>query len=180
MTVRRKYICTLVEQLLKEQNIDSTPVPIKELAIALGIDVRYEPADDNLSGFLIRDAKHRRVVIGVNSSHSSKRQRFTIAHEIGHFLLHEGKKLHVDRTGNMMRVQCRNEDSSKGIDVEEKEANLFAAEVLMPRSFIKSDLAKIETLDLQDEQVLKKMADSYKVSIQALTFRLAYLGYIQI
>lgn len=178
--VRQKQINTLIEQLLNDQGIQSAPVPIEELARAMGVDVRYEPANDKLSGFLIRDLKHRRAVIGVNSSHHEHRQRFTIAHELGHFLLHEGEKVHIDRADYGFQVKLRNEDSSKGINIEEKEANLFAAELLMPQNFLKKDLKSVETLDLLDEEGLKLMAGLYRVSTQALTFRLAYLGYVQL
>lgn len=180
MTVRRKYICKLVERLLNEQGIQSAPVPVEELARARGVDVRYESADDKLSGFLIRDLKHRRAVIGVNSSHHKHRQRFTIAHELGHFLLHEGEKVYVDRADYVFQVKLCNDDSSKGINVEEKEANLFAAEILLPQSFLKKHLKSVETLNLLDEEELRLMAGLYKVSTQALTFRLAYLGYVQL
>ncbi|MBH8567151.1 ImmA/IrrE family metallo-endopeptidase [Nostoc sp. CENA67] len=180
MAVRRKYICKVVERLIKDQCIQAAPIFVEELARALGVEVQYQPADDKLSGFLIRDFKNHCAVIGVNSSHHKNRQRFTIAHELGHFLLHEGEKVHVDRIDYSFQVKLRNEDSSKGINLEEKEANYFAAELLMPASFLKKDLTNMEMLDLLDEEGLKKLADSYRVSTQALTFRLAYLGYIQL
>lgn len=180
MAVRRKHIRTLVERLLSSQGVKSAPVEVEKLALALGVEVRYEPADDHLSGFLLRDLKHHGAVIGVNSKHHKNRQRFTIAHELGHFFLHEGERVHVDRADYGFQVKLRNEDSSKGIDEEEKEANLFAAELLMPASFLENDLTKVETLDLLDEDALKNLADSYRVSTTALTFRLAYLEYIQL
>lgn len=80
----------------------------------------------------------------------------------------------------VFQVKLRNEDSSKGINVEEKEANLFAAEILLPQSFLKKHLKSVETLNLLDEEELRLMAGLYKVSTQALTFRLAYLGYVQL
>jgi Zn-dependent peptidase ImmA (M78 family) len=64
-------------------------VPVEQIAESYGIELRYEPAEQELSGALIRKGR-KEVVIGVNSSHHPNRQRFTIAHEIAHFLLHEG------------------------------------------------------------------------------------------
>jgi Zn-dependent peptidase ImmA (M78 family) len=180
MAVRRKHIRTLVERLLSNQGIQSSPVEVENLARALGVEVRYEPTDDSLSGFLLRDIKHHQAVIGVNSKHPENRQRFTIAHELGHFLLHEGERVHVDRADYGFQVKLRNNNSGKGTDIEEKEANLFAAELLMPASFIEQDLANVETLDLLDDEGLKILADKYKVSTTALTFRLAYLKYIEL
>ncbi|MGB6298876.1 MAG: ImmA/IrrE family metallo-endopeptidase [Rivularia sp. (in: cyanobacteria)] len=178
MGVRKKYISITVEKILNQYNIEAPPIDVEELAAALGITIQYKPADDKLSGFLIRDLKNHSAVIGVNSSHPQNRQRFTIAHEIGHFLLHESGKLYMDRINNIFRVQHRNQDSSKGTNVEEKEANLFAAELLMPEKFLAKDLDNCNTLNLLDEEQLSKLADSYRVSTQALTFRLAYLQYI--
>ncbi len=177
MPVRRKRIRSLVEQLLKTNQIQSAPVPVEEIAESLGVAVRREPTDDDLSGFLYRDRKRKSVVIGVNASHSENRQNFTIGHEIGHFLLHEGDDVHVDRG---FQIKLRSEASSKGVDVEEKESNLFAAELLMPSRFLQRDLEKIEGLDLNNESVVAGLADKYGVSTQAMTFRLAYLGYIRL
>jgi len=48
----------------------------------------------------------------------------------------------------------------------------------MPEKFLAQDLDNCNTLNLLDEEQLDKLADSYQVSTQALTFRLAYLQYI--
>lgn len=84
----------------------------------------------------------------------------------------------MDGINNIFRFQHRNQDSSKGTNIEEKEANLFAAELLMPKQFLAKDLDNCNMLNLLDEEQLNKLADSYQVSTQALTFRLAYLQYI--
>ncbi|MDI9636216.1 ImmA/IrrE family metallo-endopeptidase [Geitlerinema splendidum] len=120
---------------------------------------------------------HQKAIIGINDRHPENRQRFTIAHELGHYLLHEQEKLHVDRR---FQIQLRDGNSSKGEREEEKEANLFAAELLMPTSFIQQDLAGVEGLDLEDDAAIADLAKKYGVSTQAMTFRLAYLGYIQL
>lgn len=49
----------------------------------------------------------------------------------------------------------------------------------MPASFLAKDIEEIRTFDLQDEGVIQKLAESYGVSEQAMTFRLAYLGYVE-
>jgi Zn-dependent peptidase ImmA (M78 family) len=50
----------------------------------------------------------------------------------------------------------------------------------MPVDFIKSDLAEKSEFDLEDEEFIKELAGRYGVSNQAMTFRLAYLGYVQL
>jgi Zn-dependent peptidase ImmA (M78 family) len=176
MAIRRKHIRDLVGKLLETHKIESSPIQVNDIASALGIQVRYESTKDELSGFLLRDLSRHKVIIGVNNDHHPNRQRFTIAHELGHFFLHTQEKLHVDRG---FQINLRDGNSSKGEIEDEKEANLFAAELLMPFQFIQEELAAIEVLDLEDDSI-SKLAEKYEVSTQAMAFRLSYLGYIQL
>ncbi|MCA6503819.1 MAG: ImmA/IrrE family metallo-endopeptidase [Pseudanabaena sp. M135S2SP2A07QC] len=177
MAVRRKHIRTTASQLLRSNRIESAPVEVEKIAEYLGIKVQYEYTDDELSGFLLRDLSRNKAIIGVNAKHPDTRKRFTVAHELGHFMLHEHENLHIDKR---FMIQLRDEKSSKGEFEDEKEANLFAAELLMPVDFIKSDLAEKSEFDLEDEEFIKELAGRYGVSNQAMTFRLAYLGYVQL
>ena len=174
--VRRKHIRALVQRLLTEHQIRSAPVEVADIAKALGVEVQETPAEDDLSGFLYRDRKRKSAVIGVNADHHPNRRNFTTAHELGHYLLHDFDDVHVDRG---FKVWLRNDASSQGTNIEEKEANLFAAELLMPASFLSRDVEEIGTIDLMDEEVLQELASKYGVSTQAMTFRLAYLGYLK-
>ena len=178
MAVRRKQIRQQVEMLLSRHKVAHGPVPVDAIARALGIQINLDKVDDNLSGFLVRDRKNSGAVIGANKSHHPHRQRFTIAHELGHFLLHAGQDVHLDESSGAFRVNLRSSESASGEDNDEKEANLFAAELLMPAAFLKEDLRGVDFDLLGDSDFLEKLAKKYKVSIQALTFRLAYLGYI--
>ena len=177
MPVRRKYIREVAERMLNQHRIEERPIPVEKIADDLGITVKLESAEKELSGFIYRDTQGRRAVIGINSSHHQNRRRFTLAHELGHFILHNLDDVHVDRS---FAVRLRNELSSTGTDIEEKEANLFAAELLMPKHFIERDLEHIHDIDLVDEKVIANLAGSYGVSTQAMTFRLTYLGCIHL
>jgi Zn-dependent peptidase ImmA (M78 family) len=183
MPVRRKYIHSLVDKLLLTHGIKSAPIRVEEIARQLGADVVYQAADDDLSGFLFRDYKQRNAIIGVNAKHHPNRQRFTIAHEIGHFLLHEYEGFHFDGDGQGFQVRLRDDESRKGTDDDEKEANLFGAELLMPERLLRADISKIPKLDLFNDEgaaSFKKLANRYQVSVRALTYRLANLGYIHL
>lgn len=180
MTVRRKLIRQMVEGLLARHNVAHAAVPVDQIARAYDIHIKLDEVDDQLSGFLLRDRKSKRTIIGANKSHHPHRQRFTIAHELGHFLLHEGQTVHLDEKVGAFRVNLRSADLAAGEDDEEKEANLFAAELLMPATFLEVDLRGKDFDLLADGKLLEKLAKKYKVSVQALTFRLAYLGYITI
>lgn len=180
MAVRRKHIRALVQGLLSRHSIQTGPIPVENIVQSLRIELRFQAGDDDLSGFLLRDPKGGRAIIGVNSKHHKNRQRFTMAHELGHFLLHKGESVHIDGFDRAFQLKLRDEDSSKGTDNEEKEANLFAAELLMPESFLTKDLSDLADIDLFRQDVLKPLAKKYGVSTEALTFRLAYLGEISI
>jgi Zn-dependent peptidase ImmA (M78 family) len=178
MAIRRKRIRQLVEELLDENAIERPPIPVERIVKSRGLSIRKQRnTSSDISGFLFRQEGD--VVIGVNASHPWVRQRFTIAHELGHFLLHSPRfgKIHVDR---VFEVKFRDDLSSQGIDTDEREANLFAAELLMPQHFIRRDLADVGEMDLVDDDFLNNLARRYGVSTQAMLFRLANLGYVSL
>ncbi|OCK55076.1 ImmA/IrrE family metallo-endopeptidase [Bradyrhizobium sp. LMTR 3] len=152
--------------VLEEFGVRKPPVPVEKIATSLGARLKYSPFDGELAGMLIRGDEG--TVIGVNSLHHINRQRFTIAHECGHLLLHKGKDVHIDRS---FRVNKRDEKSSQAVDPEEIEANRFAAELLMPYDMIVKELVDYH-IDIEDEEQLKELADKYQVSVQALTHRI--------
>ena len=168
----RRSVKTLVRKLLLEHRVTSPPVPVEEIARLLGAHVTYAPFEGDLSGMVYREKS--RVVIGVNSLHHSNRQRFTIAHEIGHMLLHPGKEIHIDRT---FYVNLRDDLSTKAVDPQEIQANQFAAELLMPENLLLADLAG-RVIDFESDESLRKLALRYRVSPQALTLRLTNLGFV--
>jgi Zn-dependent peptidase ImmA (M78 family) len=157
-----------VDALLRQNAISRPPVPVEKIADNLELEVRYAPYDGDLSGALVRSKGE--TYIGVNSSDHSNRQRFTIAHELGHFILHRGITIHVDKD---FRVNLRDGDSSKGVDSNEMEANRFAAELLMPTRFLVKD---IERLSGMNQAELNSLARRYKVSAHAMRIRLSNFG----
>lgn len=159
-----------VEGLLSESGVRRPPVPVEEIAERLGLEIRYAPFDGDLSGALVRSKDE--TYIGVNSSDHPNRQRFTIAHELGHFVLHRGITLHVDKN---FRVNLRDGDSSRGIDRDEMEANRFAAELLMPTRLIMRDLEQLRDVN---QAALDSMARRYKVSAHAMRIRLGNFGFM--
>jgi len=176
MAIRRKYIRNLVDKILRGHGVQGPQVPVVTIAKSLGIEIQSDSVSDDLSGFLVRTTNAGKAVIGVNRDHSKARKRFTIAHELGHYLLHEGELVHFDAERPGFRVNLRSDSSSGEM---EREANLFAAEILMPARFLERD-TRIQRMDLFEDKagILKNVADDYGVSVQALTYRLANLGLI--
>lgn len=164
----------VAKQLLKDSHITKAPVRVELIARRIGATVHYEPFDGDISGMVYRNKD--RVIIGVNSLHHPNRQRFTIAHEIGHVLLHKGTEVYIDRT---YRVNMRNNVSSQAIDKDEIEANRFAASLLMPEHMLVQDLKDVE-IDFASEDDLADLAAKYEVSLQAMTIRLSNLELISV
>jgi Zn-dependent peptidase ImmA (M78 family) len=155
------------QEVLVECGVTSAPVPVERIAKALGAAVRYAPLDDALSGMAY--VKDGVPVIGVNSLHHPNRQRFTIAHEIAHLVLHREyitAAVHVDTTF----VLNRDEKAATGTDAIEIDANAFAAELLMPADLLRE--AVYRESDLEDEDTVAGIARKFKVSTAALQNRL--------
>ena len=100
-----------VSQLLRQFRVRRPPVPVDQIAKKLGLLLVQLPAEDEISGAIIR--KDDRVIIAVNPTHHMNRQRFTIAHELGHYFLHQGLLEHVDEN---FRIAWRNADPSKAVN----------------------------------------------------------------
>jgi len=163
-------IRAVVDKILVDCHITHAPVPVDQIAKLLGIVIRESPADDDISGALIRADQDSPIIIALNEMHHPNRKRFTIAHELGHLVLHKGDSIHVDQN---VRVNWRNQESSSGVNWKEVEANRFAAALLMPTQFLTRD---IETVDLDDADGVSKLARRYKVSEQAMRNRLVNIG----
>ena len=164
--VRRK-----AEELLRAATVSRAPVPVEALAEHVGAVIRYEPFSGALSGMLHRAGDHS--VIGINSLHASVRQRFSIAHEIGHLLLH-GSQLHVDEHAF---VAFRDPESSKASDPHEIEANQFAAALLMPPDLLRAAILRLGN-DPDVTEAIQTLAQSFQVSQEAMTIRLKSLKWL--
>jgi Zn-dependent peptidase ImmA (M78 family) len=163
---------TRAEETLVSQNIRSLPVPVEKVAKGLGAQVRFSPLDEELSGMIF--VKEGVPIIGVNALHHPNRQRFTIAHEIGHLILHKAmitSEVHVDKA---FPILMRDAVSATGTQKEEIDANRFASALLMPLTLLEQALAG-KSIDIDDEKSLEDLARKFKVSRQALEFRMRKL-----
>lgn len=159
------------EQLLVANDAMRAPVPLESIVHNLGLKLQAKPLADGLSGVLLIEGGQG--VIGYNALHHPVRQRFTIAHEVGHFQLHvhEDSQLFIDKTISFQR----NYESSTGSDQMEVEANGFAAALLMPKQLVLEEINKGD-LDLDDEDAIAALAKRFGVSTTAMSIRLVNLG----
>jgi uncharacterized protein DUF955 len=163
---------TQANLILTETGLLRVPVPVEKVARRLHL--RVEPAilGEDVSGILVLGKGTG--TIGYNEAQSPVRQRFTIAHEIGHYVLHQDDaRLFIDK----QYIYHRDGSSSTGDDRREVEANRFAAALLMPEELLLAEVANLE-LDLGDELGFVALAKRFEVSALAMSHRLANLGVI--
>jgi len=160
-----------IRKLLRKNQVMKPPVPVDLIAKSVGIGIREAPTGTNISGALVRSKGT--VFIAVNNAHHPNRRRFTIAHELAHYHLnHAGTDYHVDGD---FTINLRDQTSAEATNVDEIQANAFAAELLMPKDFLLRDLTDL--LPLDDEKV-RKLARKYQVSEQAMRIRLVNMGFL--
>lgn len=148
-------------------------LPVDVYAIAHRMGVEVEPTyalEDGLSGCVevinYEDALNQRIVCKVNAADVSTRQRFTVAHELGHVALghlkHETRKF---RDGGK-------QFAANNFDYREMDANNFAAELLMPSHIVEWLITK-ESL-----KTVESLSKAFEVSQSAMMYRLKKLGWI--
>lgn len=148
-------------ELISRYHIEEPPINIFDIAENEGIKIIFfRPSEqtDNVSGILDKEGKK----IYINATESSKRQAYTLAHELGHYFLnHQPNEYGVYR-----RDFTHIEKSPK-----EKEADIFAAELLMPRQILINTKKKFHLSD-DDVSILSGI---FAVSEPAMSFRLKNL-----
>ena len=166
---------TLVEGIIGQVPDMPVPVPVEDIARALDIADITPIGTDSFEGGLVTDRDKSEGVILVNRKGSRRRQRFTVGHELGHFLM----PLHLPEDG--MRFMCtaadmRRSDSPKATNRAarmEVEANRFAANLLMPATAFRRDLAKSAAPDVA---LLLRLCDRYDTSKEATARRFCELA----
>lgn len=145
----------IIAAILKHHPLLEPPIPIRDLAEAVGIIKFQELSSDGFEGALVTDADKQRGAILYRSDRPPGRQRFTIAHELGHFLIpsHKGSR---QCTPQDMRETGLNDPARR----MEAEANRFAAGMLMPKPLFAKDLQRLGDVDVSHAQTLARLYDT--------------------
>lgn len=151
----------LASELLRRGGVTQPPVDVIALAKRCGARVIGWDTFDSLSGLLVRleDAP----LIAFNSNHPPGRQRFTVAHELGHLLLGHLDRVHLDFSAR------EGAEGRPGFNASnEKQANAFAAALLMPEEWVRKWVG--------GEELPSLASRTFEVSELALGFRLMSFG----
>lgn len=163
-------------RILKEYKRYTAPVDPYALATDMGVDVYEVEFDDDVVSGMIQ-TEQGTTELFVNAYDSSRRKRFTVAHELGHILLHfsdiDGE--YVDSANDVhynSKVMYRNNpDLTNDERYREYEANQFAAALLMDSELIAYSWERLKSVAL--------MADLFRVSSSTMEIRLNTLGLLQ-
>lgn len=164
-------------QLLVDSNSNSIPIDLNKIANHLGIQLVEEILPSEISGVLDARDQNKPIIL-VNNSHPENRKRFSTAHELGHYVLHHTDgKVHMDN-----KVFFRQDIPNKEDARKEREANVFASELLMPSDHI---LKRFDNRDSKsvleywdNDELVKELSTEFAVSMSALIIRLQELKLI--
>lgn len=140
-------------------DIDSFSTYIEKV---MGIDISLEPLPSGLDG--VSTSKDNFRLALVSTRISATRQRWTLAHEIGHIVAEDSQSTLVDE----------NVWSSRAAPTETR-ANAFAAEFLVPSATLTAEVGRDTELT---EEVIGYLLGRFRVSLDALAFRLHNTGLV--
>jgi len=164
------------ERILEQHRVRAAPVDVVKIAKHYALVIERE-LDPDVSGALVPLPDSKWVIV-VNADHSPVRRRFTVAHELGHLLLHAYTTPHADRA-----FKFRDARSADGTAVEEIQANQFAAELLMPRALVLKAAGTppfdhapgSQAEEDKADEWIRSLSARFDVSRQAMSVRLSSL-----
>lgn len=139
--------------VLRRMRVTRPPVPVERIASDLGVKIIRKPS---LSMAGVLQSTRADATMWINGSDHPHRQRFTIAHELGHLLLHA------------IGTQFRDHAFGPSSDWKETQANDFAAALLMP-------LWLLEPIVTGSRRGTKDLSELFEVSVAALNVQLSKL-----
>lgn len=142
---------------------DSVPVPVETIASDLEVPIEYRALPQNISGAIERCEGGYKIV--VNNTHARTRQRFTIAHELGHYIYH--RDLLGQGVGDTLAFRAEGTPfpNPSITVVHERQANTFASNLLMPNHLVSK-------LKRQGLRTPEQLAAALEVSPEAMRIKL--------
>lgn len=159
----------LTSEILLNNDMYKIPVDVIKIANENDIKVYEGDLDKKISGAIRYKKEENEFEILVNKNDIKTRQRFTIAHELGHYFLHQdflkSEEIHID---TMYRAVSNNGSEIEAEREREKEVDYFAGALLMNKTLLEKMY--------KENNTIKELAEIFNVSISAMTVRLDVLG----
>ncbi|MHB1664248.1 MAG: ImmA/IrrE family metallo-endopeptidase [bacterium] len=155
------------------------PIDIEGIIKYLGIRYEIKPDFNNIktTGNLTIKGGEPTIWVNPMKNTSEERKRFTLAHELGHFMLHIAPlgNFNVFQDVSDVNISFNRDENWSHIEME---ANDFAAQLLMPANFIDEQLKIILSADpnISEDAAVEKLATVFNVSTIAMEYRLKKLG----
>ncbi|CAH1201715.1 hypothetical protein PAECIP111893_01703 [Paenibacillus plantiphilus] len=188
MFYSKETIALIVEQVhislhnFDPQTFDLNPPFNAEAAItAFGGHVRVKLPDYTMMNPSIGEVRplepfsEKRFEVSIPHDEYPPRKNFTLAHELGHVILHYQWANQQQWEKNCREIEVLKRDLSP--NRIEYEANYFSAFFLMPEKNIRSDVsATLSHANISSNLLIEKLAENYNVSLKAMEIRLTQLG----
>lgn len=169
----------LIEHLKSSGVNIEAPIDIEKILEYLELEYNSKPnfRDMHTTGSITVDGSEPLIWANPFKNKFKERKRFTLAHELGHFMLHIAPKGSVENFKPIIdETLSFNRDDNW--DYTEMEANNFAAQLLMPAPLIKEESKQLQktSSNLTKEEAVEALAEKFQVSSQAMEYRLKSLG----
>lgn len=159
-------------KILKEFGVTAPPVAVRDIIEGHGLRIEEVEREDAYNGELIPE--HR--CIRLNTQKPKTRQRFTLAHELGHWVLYHRQRMIEDENlpleADAETLDETDFDDQATQKARDDEADTFAAELLMPTQWVRVDW-KSRRPDV------RLLAERYEVSEEAMWYQVMGLGLIK-
>lgn len=146
----------LVTKILTAEPGLSLPIPIEDIARQLDINDIKELATDAFVGSLITDNTRSDGLIILKAGLMPERRRFTVGHELGHFLMMHHKPSAGGFACTAVDIGRRRQNGMTEAMRQEVEANEFSAQLLMPKRMWECEMAAFRAPDLDQIRVMKQ------------------------
>lgn len=159
----------LALSILKDFGIDEPhKIDIEDIVYALEIPIQFKSLT-GCDGRIIHGKKNSIITINRDIEFET-RKRFTIAHELGHYLMHKDNP--IQHTDTISSLSWFNNKGNTGISLHEFEANTFASELLLPTHKFMEAIQGIPF----SPGLIRKVSDQYHVSRSSIIYRFVEYG----